>query len=101
MKAVKAKPKFCSICTQPIDKQRTEDGTVYWEGGHNAEPIAKGSCCEKCNVVVTMARLAGINPYSREWSVLQALKKRVEGKEIAIKTDENLEKLINEVFRHA
>lgn len=88
--------KLCVICKDSIGMDKNG-----WEGGHNAEPIAKGSCCEKCNVVVTMARLAGINPYSKEWSVLQALKKRVEGKEIAIKTDQNLEKLINEVFRHA
>ena len=59
MKAVKGKPEFCSICTQPIDKQRTEDGTVYWEEGHNAEPINHGRCCTNCNdMVVLPARLS-------------------------------------------
>lgn len=59
MKAVKSKPKFCSICTEPIDKQRLEDGTVYWDQGHNAEPINHGRCCSSCNnSVVLPARLA-------------------------------------------
>ena len=62
--AVKAKPKFCSICTQPIDKQRTEDGTVYWEGGHNSEPVNQGRCCTNCNdTVVIPARLAQIGMF--------------------------------------
>lgn len=29
----------CSICKQEI----------YTDRGHNAEPIAKGKCCEMCN----------------------------------------------------
>ena len=59
IKAVKAKPKFCSICTEPIAKQRTADGVVYWEGGHNAEPVNGGRCCSICNNnVVIPARLS-------------------------------------------
>lgn len=29
----------CSICKQEI----------YTDRGHNAEPVAKGECCEMCN----------------------------------------------------
>ena len=59
MKAIKSKPKFCSICTEPIDEQKDLNGEVWWTDGHNAEPINGGRCCTLCNDnVVIPARLA-------------------------------------------
>ena len=44
----------CVICKQEI----TPDPNG-WDGGCNAEPIAKGQCCYKCdNNIVLPARLA-------------------------------------------
>ena len=40
----------CCICGNDIDVQCAPDGTVVWEGGHNAEPIVEdGRCCTMCN----------------------------------------------------
>ena len=36
--------KICVICEKPI----TADANG-WEGGHNAQPVAKGQCCNDCN----------------------------------------------------
>ena len=47
---------ICIICELPIDAD--PDG---WDGGHNAEPIATGQCCGKCNdTVVISARLESL-----------------------------------------
>ena len=43
----------CIICSNEIVPDL--DG---WDGGHNAEPINEGKCCEKCNdTIVTPMRL--------------------------------------------
>lgn len=43
----------CSICFQPIGVDANG-----WDGGHNAQPINDGRCCEACNeTVVIKARL--------------------------------------------
>ena len=39
----------CVLCNGDIEHQKTPDGQVYWNRGHNAEPIAKGNCCGTCN----------------------------------------------------
>ena len=44
----------CVICHKDIEKQYTEDGIMYWDQGNNAEPIAKGRCCNHCNETVVM-----------------------------------------------
>ena len=41
--------KICCICSNPIEAEFTEDGDPYWLDGHNAEPVAEGRCCSKCN----------------------------------------------------
>jgi len=47
----------CVICKGSIEPDKTPDGKVYWEGGNNAEPVADGRCCNKCdNTVVLPAR---------------------------------------------
>ena len=50
----------CCICHGEIEK-KVHNGEVYWETGHNAEPIQEGRCCDKCNdsivIPVRIARL--------------------------------------------
>ena len=40
----------CTICGLEIKT----DSDGKWDGGHNAEPINKGRCCEKCNNIVVI-----------------------------------------------
>ena len=42
----------CVICSRRI----TTDPNG-WTGSHNAEPVAKGKCCESCNEIVIIRRL--------------------------------------------
>jgi hypothetical protein len=46
----------CSICAGKIDKHINQNGEVYWDKGHNAEPINDGRCCDKCNTQVVVAK---------------------------------------------
>ena len=39
----------CSICKKEIEKQYTPEGKVFWDEGHNAQPINDGRCCDVCN----------------------------------------------------
>tara|TARA_Y100001938_G_scaffold135396_1_gene196986 strand:+ start:621 stop:809 length:189 start_codon:yes stop_codon:yes gene_type:complete len=39
----------CSLCDGEIEKFRSPDGVVYWDEGHNAEPLSNGRCCGICN----------------------------------------------------
>lgn len=50
---------ICDICGGEIAvKRHPETGEVYWTKGHNAEPVAHGRCCDKCNALkVLPARL--------------------------------------------
>jgi hypothetical protein len=52
----------CSICKEEIKKQvNPETGKVFWDQGHNAEPVNSGRCCDKCNyTVVIPKRLEGL-----------------------------------------
>ena len=43
----------CKICKLEI--KMDTDG--IWDGGHNAEPVIEGRCCQVCNItIVTPAR---------------------------------------------
>jgi len=42
----------CVICSQRISSDPDS-----WDGGHNAEPVAKGKCCGACNEIVIIRRL--------------------------------------------
>ena len=56
--------KDCVICGSKIPPHMTDEGVVYWEGGHNAEPVNQGRCCTNCNdTVVIPARLAQIGMF--------------------------------------
>tara|TARA_B100000963_G_scaffold240208_1_gene210114 strand:- start:13555 stop:13731 length:177 start_codon:yes stop_codon:yes gene_type:complete len=39
----------CVIC-----KEKIETDLNGWKGGHNAEPVAKGRCCEECNYSIVL-----------------------------------------------
>ena len=42
----------CVICEETIKPERG------WKGGHNAEPVEVGRCCDECNyTVVTPVRI--------------------------------------------
>jgi len=46
----------CVICKDPITPDRNG-----WDGGHNAQPVAKGRCCGTCNdTKVIQARLRNL-----------------------------------------
>jgi hypothetical protein len=50
--------KDCIICGSNIPPHKNEEGVVYWEGGHNAEPYASGRCCDLCHdLLVIPSRL--------------------------------------------
>jgi hypothetical protein len=47
---------ICCICENPVDIHY-HDGVAYWTTGHNAEPLAKGRCCDACNRTVLETRM--------------------------------------------
>jgi len=60
----KIEMKICCICSNPIEAEFTESGDAYWTDGHNAEPVAEGRCCDKCNdniVIPTRLINAGLS----------------------------------------
>jgi len=51
----------CSICKNEIDKHvNPETGEVYWDQGHNAEPINDGRCCDDCNATKVLPTRLGL-----------------------------------------
>lgn len=56
----------CSICKKEIEKHVDENGKVYWEEGHNAEPVVEGRCCDDCNYSVVLPRRLGL-VYGKEF----------------------------------
>ena len=52
----------CSICGGDIDPHRLADGTVYWDQGHNAQPVNDGRCCDSCNTLVLAKRIREVFP---------------------------------------
>ena len=52
----------CCICSGTIDKQYTPEGKIFWDGGHNPDPVKpEGRCCTHCNeCVVIPARMASM-----------------------------------------
>ncbi len=45
----------CSICGNEIDKHY-HNGKMYWDSGHNAQPVNSGRCCDTCNSEVVIPR---------------------------------------------
>ena len=54
----KTKLHVCIICAETIKPKflglDKECNKHYWYDGNNAEPIAKGKCCDKCNIGVVI-----------------------------------------------
>jgi hypothetical protein len=51
----KTYPLKCSICGEKIPPQLPSG----WRGGHNAEPVKSGRCCDLCNdMIVIPTRMA-------------------------------------------
>ena len=49
----------CSICGDKVDLHlHPVTGEVYWDQGHNAQPLASGRACDSCNDRVIDTRLA-------------------------------------------
>jgi len=49
----------CSICKEKI----STDISGKWDGGHNAQPITDGRCCDVCNdTIVVPARVMQFYP---------------------------------------
>jgi len=47
----------CVICGRDIE-HKVHDGRVYWTQGNNAQPVADGRCCDRCDMgVVLLTRL--------------------------------------------
>ena len=53
----------CCICKEKIDKLTLPNSDqVFWDQGHNAQPVMEGRCCTKCNMeVVIVERLKDID----------------------------------------
>jgi len=54
----------CVLCKGQIEKKiDPRTGRVYWgirSKGNNAEPLARGRCCDICNAKVIAARFSRI-----------------------------------------
>ncbi len=62
--ATETKEIICCFCENPVEKECTSDGTVYWAGGHNPAPACsepEARCCGTCNhCIVLPSRMAKI-----------------------------------------
>lgn len=47
----------CCLCKGEIDKHYTLEGKMYWDTGHNAQPLSDGRCCDDCNNKVIAERM--------------------------------------------
>ena len=54
----------CSICKKEIEK-KYHNGKMYWDSGHNAQPVNSGRCCDKCNNEVVIPTRFAIYKYKR------------------------------------
>jgi hypothetical protein len=43
----------CVICKRDIE-HKVHDGKVYWTQGNNAQPVADGRCCDRCDVGIVI-----------------------------------------------
>jgi len=50
----------CVICNHEIDKKMYK-GKVYWAEGNNAEPVAIGRCCDRCDCLIVIPTRMGLH----------------------------------------
>ena len=47
----------CSICEENLEEQKHPiTGEIFWNKGHNAEPINDGRCCDRCNYTIVIPK---------------------------------------------
>ena len=63
----------CSICEDNLEEQEHPiTGEIFWNKGHNAEPINDGRCCDICNDTIVIARrmkIMGMDIDLREYHI--------------------------------
>ena len=51
----------CDLGGGDIEQRKNDDGSVWWNEGHNAQPVSDGRACDACNTEkVIPARLGEI-----------------------------------------
>ena len=61
MEDLKKVTHICDLCGGAIEHHKNKEGEVYWNKGHNAQPVSEGRACNTCNDdKVIPARLAAI-----------------------------------------
>ena len=51
----------CDLCGGDIEQRKNDAGSVWWNEGHNAQPVSEGRACNACNTEkVVPARLGEI-----------------------------------------
>ena len=57
----------CSVCGDKVDLHlHPVTGKVYWDQGHNADPLADGRACDACNDKVIDARIELMHPWHQK-----------------------------------
>ena len=47
----------CSICEDNLEEQKHPiTGNVFFNKGHNANPVNDGRCCDRCNNTIVIPR---------------------------------------------
>lgn len=86
----------CSICNYEIEKKYmiNMDGeeVMYWDNGHNAQPITDGRCCDICNDVVVLP-IRMIPHFSPKMTALEIEKQKHLLVDLAIKKRRELEEM--------
>ena len=54
----------CVLCGMPIKPQANG-----WAGGHNAQPIKEGQCCDVCHPLVITKRMLDSVGFNKEGEV--------------------------------
>lgn len=86
----------CSICNYEIEKKYMTniDGeeVMYWDNGHNAQPITDGRCCDICNDMVVLP-IRMIPHFSPEMTALEIEKQKHLLVDLSLKKRRELEDL--------
>ena len=76
----------CDLCRGDIEQRKNDDGSVWWNEGHNAQPVSNGKACDTCNnEKVIPARMGEILGFMEP----ENAKTLVENFNIIIKEDDN------------
>ena len=71
----------CSICEDNIEEQEHPiTGEIFWNKGHNAEPINDGRCCDICNDTIVIVKRMEIMGMEDKEGIMQAYDEYLEMK---------------------